>query len=162
EMKFLVPDLNAAKSLRLSSVVWSSQKEKVTAAVGAAETNKKLLAIHPLIQDGQKLVPSITRVFRKDQTLYVYFEVYDPSMDPDRKVPSVGAELELLQGPRRAFTSPPVRLNRLTTSRPGVAAFSFQVPLAKLAAGEYVSQVDVIDELGRKFAFPRSSIVILQ
>jgi VWFA-related protein len=161
ETKFTIPDLNSGKSLRVSSVIVSSQKEAMSAAVGAAEKNAKLIKEHPLIQDGQKLVPSITRVFRKDQTLYVYFEIYDPSLDPDQKTPSVTAGLQLMQGARQAFLSQPVRLNKLATARPGVAPFSFQVPLARLQPGEYVSQVDVIDELGRKFAFPRSSLVVL-
>ena len=96
ETKFTIPDLNAEKTLRVSSVIWSNQREAVTAAVGAADNNKKLMAAHPLVQDGQKIVPSITRVFRKDQTMYVFFEVYDPGMDPDRKVPSLTAEVELI------------------------------------------------------------------
>jgi VWFA-related protein len=161
ETKFTVPDLNTGKALRVSSVILSSQKEAVTAAVGAADNNKKLLANHPLVQDGQKVVPSITRVFRKDQTLYVYFEVYDPGIDPDRKIPDVYAGIELMQGARKAYTSQPVRVNKLATNRPGVAPFSFQIPLARLQPGEYISQVDVIDQTGQKFAFPRNSIVVL-
>jgi hypothetical protein len=82
-------------------------------------------------------------------------------LDPDQKTPSLTADLQLMQGARKAFTSQPVRLNKLATSRPGVAPFSFQIPLARLQPGEYISQVDVIDELGRKFAFPRSSLVVL-
>ncbi len=161
ETKFVVPDLNATKTLRVSSVILSSQKEAVTAAVGAADNNKKLLANHPLVQDGQKIVPSITRVFRKDQTLYVYFEIYDPSTDSDRRVPNLMAAVELMQGARKTFTSQPVRVNRVATSRPGVAAFNFQIPLARVQPGEYIAQVDAIDELGKKFAFPRNSIVVL-
>ena len=161
ETKFTVPDLSATKTLRVSSVILSSQKEAVSAAVGAADNNKKLLANHPLVQDGQKTVPSITRVFRKDQTLYVYFEVYDPVTDPDQKTPDVFAAVELLLNGGKAFTSPPVRVNKLATTRPGVAPFSFQIPLARLQPGEYMSQIDVIDPLGRKFAFPRNSIVLL-
>jgi VWFA-related protein len=161
EQKFTIPDLSAEKTLRLSSVIWSNQKEPIAATVGAAENNKKLLASHPLIQDGQKTVPSITRVFRKDQTMYVFFEVYDPGLDPDRKVPSLTAEVELISGGRRVFTSAPVRQNKLADKRPGVAQFSFQIPLAKLAAGQYISQVTVIDETGHKFAFPRNEIVLL-
>jgi len=163
ETKFTVPDLNSTKALRISSVILSSQKEAVAAAVGVADkkSEKKLLVIHPLVQDGQKIVPSITRVFRKDQTLYVYFEVYDPDMDPDRKIPNLFAGLELMQGARKAFTSQPVRVNRLATTRPGVAAFEFQVPLTRFQPGEYVAQVNAIDELGKKFAFPRSSMVVL-
>ena len=161
QTKFTVPDLNSGKALRVSSVILSSQKEPVAAAVGAADNNKKLMANHPLVQDGQRVVPSITRVFRKGQTLYVYFEVYDPGVDPEQKTSNVYAGIELLQGARKVFTSQPVRVNKLATNRPGVAAFSFQIPLARLEAGEYVSQVDVIDELGQKFAFPRNSIVLL-
>ena len=161
ETKFTVPDLKSDKTVRLSSVILSNQKEAVGAVVGAADNNKKLLANHPLVQDGQKTVPSITRVFRKDQTLYVYFEVYDPNVDPDRKTPDMVASVELLQGARKAYISQPSRVNKLSTTRPGVVAFNFQVPLARMTPGEYISQVDVIDEFGKKFAFPRNTLVVL-
>jgi VWFA-related protein len=161
ETKFVVPDLGSGSKMRVSSVVWSSQKEPLSATVGSADANKKLLAASPLVQDNQKLVPSITRVFRKDQTMYVYFEVYDPAMDPDRKTPSLSAQVDLLLGARKVYSSPPLRVQKLATSRPGVAPFAFQIPLAKLAQGQYVSQVTVIDENGRKFAFPRNEIVLL-
>jgi hypothetical protein len=42
-----------------------------------------------------------------------------------------------------------------------VAQFAFQIPLAKLPPGQYISQVNVIDETGRKFAFLRNNIVLL-
>jgi len=161
ETKFTIPDLNSGGKLRLSSVIWSNQKEPVNSAVGAAETNKKLIEANPLVENKQKIVPSITRVFRKNQTMYVYFEVYDPATDPNRKAPALMAEVDLLLGGRKVYTSAPVRVNKLATSRPGVAPFSFQIPLAKLPPGQYVSQLNVIDEMGRKFAFPRSEIVLL-
>jgi VWFA-related protein len=161
ETKFTIPDLSIEKTLRLSSVIWSNQREAVTATVGSVNNSKKVLAAHPLVQDGQKILPSITKVFRKDQTMYVFFEVYDPGMDPDRKVPSLTAEVELIAGGRRVFTSTPVRQNKLVDKRPGVAQFTFQIPLAKLAPGQYISQVNVIDETGHKFAFPRNEIVLL-
>jgi hypothetical protein len=161
EHKFTIPDLNSSKSLRVSSVILSNQKEALSSAIGAADTNKRLMATHPLVQDNQKIVPSITRVFRKDQTMYVYFEVYDPTMDPDRKLPNLSAEVDLLSGARKVYASPTVRVSKLGTPRPGVAPFVFQIPLAKLPAGQYISQVNVIDETGRKFAFPRNEIVLL-
>ena len=161
ETKFVVPDLNAGRNLRLSSVILSSQKEAVAAAVGSAGDNKRLLAGHPLVQNGQKTVPSITRVFRKDQTLYVYFEVYDPTPDQSARTPNLTADIDLIAGARKAFSSPPVRVNKLGTTRPGVASFSFQIPLSRVAAGQYIAQVNVIDENGRRFAFPRNSIVLL-
>jgi hypothetical protein len=161
ETNFVVPDLTASKDLRMSSVILSSQKEDVKAAVGSADSDKRALANHPLIQNGQKTVPSITRVFRKDQTLFVYFEVYDPATDTASKTPSLSAQVELLQGARKALTSMPERQEKMTPNRPGVTSFSFQMPLAKLAAGQYTAQINVIDEAGKRFAFPRSAIVVL-
>jgi VWFA-related protein len=162
ETKFNVPDLaQETKTLRLSSVVWSSQRETLSAVVGAADKNKKEMANHPLVQNGQKLVPSITRVFRKDQNLYVYLEVYDAMLDPERKAANVSAELTLYQGARKAFESNPIQLSEPAANRPGVLPLQFQVPLAKLNAGSYTAQVNVVDELGRKFAFPRGTLVVL-
>jgi VWFA-related protein len=161
ETDFVVPDLSASKDLRLSSVILSSQKEDVKAAVGSADNDKRALANHPLIQNGQKTVPSITRVFRKDQTLYVYFEVYDPVPEGASKAPDLTAQVELLQGARKAFSSMPAQQTKLTPNRPGVASFNFQVPLARMAAGQYTAQINVIDEAGKRFAFPRNAIVVL-
>ena len=97
ETPFTIPDLSAEKALRISSVIYEQPEGPVAAAVGSAVNDKKALTNHPLIQDGQKMVPSITRVFRKDQTMYVYFEVYDPSSD-EQKTPNVVAEVDLYAG----------------------------------------------------------------
>src|SRR5262249_50524692 len=89
ETKFTVPAQAASGDvLRLSSAVWSSQREPLSSALGVGET-KKLLEIHPLVTEGQKLIPSITRVFNRKQNLYVYFEVYDPATDGKDKAARV-------------------------------------------------------------------------
>ena len=162
ETKFTVPDVNLEqRKLKLSSVVWSSQREKLSAAVGAADRNRKEVANHPLINDGEKLVPSVTRVFRRDQNLYVYLEVYDPAIDPAQKTPKVTAALTLYQGARKAFESNPVQVTRLAPNRPNVLPMEFQAPLSKLSGGVYTAQVNVVDDLGGKFAFPRNTLFVL-
>lgn len=162
ETKFTVPDLNQeTHKLRTSSVVWAAQREPLSAAVGQADKNRKEMANHPLVQDGTKLVPNVTHVFRKNQNLYVYLEVYDPSLDPAHKAPNLTAELSLYQGARKAFESNPVEVSQVAASRPGVVPMQFQIPLAKLNAGAYTAQVNVVDDLGGKFAFPRGQLVVL-
>ena len=163
EARFSVPDLaeTAEDALRLSSVVWANQREPLSAAVASAANDKKLLGAHPLIRDGQKLVPSVTRVFRKNQNLYVYFEVYDPGRAGADETPSVSATLSLYRGQTKAFESDPVRVNQTVAGRPGTVAFQFQAPLARLHAGRYICQVNIVDEIGRKFAFPRAPLVLL-
>lgn len=151
EMRFEVPDLSLAdESLKLSSVVWSSQRQPLSAAVGAAEKQKKLLAANPLVRDGQKLVPSVTRVFRKQQSLYVYFEVYESE--------TVAATLSFFDGRIKAFETTPVHAAQPVGKKLPV---QFQVPLSRLKPGNYVCQLNIVDELGRKFAFPRAPVVVL-
>ena len=163
ETSFKVPDLAAAAGagLKLSSVVWSSQREPLSAAVGDAGTKKKVIAADPLVQDGQRLVPSITRAFRKDQNLLVYLEVYDTGTDADTKAVSVSANVSFFLGDKKAFESPSVRLSQLAKNRRATLPLQFQVPLAKLLPGQYTCQINIVDEIGRKFAFPRGSVVVL-
>jgi VWFA-related protein len=161
ESKFTVPDvLNEQRYLRLSSIVWANQREALSAAVGAAERNKKLLAEDPLVKDGFKLVPSITKVFRKDQDLYVFFEVYDPGTDASRKVPAIVASVAFFRGKLKAFQSDELRVTQ-PVGRGNVVGVHFTIPLASLAPGRYTCQVNVVDELGKKFAFRRTPLVLL-
>jgi len=161
ETKFTIPDLRLEKQkLRLSSVIWSAQREPLSAAVGRAGRNKTETN-HPLIQNGEKLVPSITHVFRKDQRLYVYLEVYDLALDSERKTPNVTAELVLYQGAKKVFESHPLQQTQWAVNRPNVLPVRFQIPLNQLSTGVYEAQVNLVDEVKQKFAFPRSTVVVL-
>jgi VWFA-related protein len=159
EGKFVIPNLNAAGEgrLRVSSVVWSNQRESIKAAVGGAQNNRKGLESDPLIQNGEKIVPNIRKVFRTDQNLYVYMEVYDPAAEP-----SVAAALTFYRGRIKAYQSAPVRLSETLPNRPGVMPVRFQIPLSALAPGKYTCQVNVIDEKAAKFAFPRTDLMVVK
>src|ERR1019366_2887494 len=84
DTKFTVPDLSADTSgLKLSTVILSNQREPVTAAVGTAERfSRKEVRANPLIVGDHKVVPNINHVFRRNQSLYVNFDVYDALPDP--------------------------------------------------------------------------------
>jgi len=161
ETDFVVPNLNAdSKGLRVSSVVWSGQRQAVAEAIGAG-ANQKLLVNHPLVRDGQKLIPSITRALSTKQNLFVYFEVYDPAQQSGAKTARVVAEVTFYRQGRKAFESAPVQLSALSPNRAGTMPVQFQVPLASLKPGRYTCQVSVIDENARKFEFLRAPLVVL-
>ena len=161
ETDFTVPNVNAdQKNLRLSSVVWSGQRQPVAEAVGAG-ANQQLLANHPLVSEGQKLIPSITRALSIRQNLYVYFEVYDPGQMPATKKPNVMATVSFYRQGKKAFESAPVQLSALAGKRAGTLPVQFQVPLGKFKPGRYTAQVSVIDEASRKFDFLRAPLVVL-
>jgi len=165
ETPFTIPDLNAEKTLKISSVVLSNQREPLEQQVGGVKNNKKLIAENPLIDNGQKLVPNVTRVFRTGQNLFVYVEVYDPgipvNLPENFRRADVEANLALYRSGKKVFETSPVRASRLTESRESTLPVWLQFPVSQVEPGKYRCQVNLIDEFGRKFAFPRASLAIL-
>ncbi|HEY4084374.1 MAG TPA: VWA domain-containing protein [Bryobacteraceae bacterium] len=157
-----IPDLSVDQpsKIKTSSLVLSSQRQPLKDAVGKADANLKVEAASPLVSDGQQLVPSITRVFRKNQNLYVYMEVYDPTLGADQK-PSVAATLSFYRGKNKMFDSEPVYLNSFLPQRGQTLPVKFMAPLSKLPSGVYTVQINLVDENGHKFGFQRAEIKVL-
>ena len=162
EQKLVIPDLAADQptKIKTSTMVLSSQRQALKSAVGKADPNARNAESSPLVEDGQQLVPSITRVFRKDQSLYVYMEVYDPTLGSDQK-PSVAATLTFFRGKNKMFDSEPVYLDEFIPKRGQTLPVKFQVPLSKLPTGVYTCQINLMDENGHKFGFERADIKVL-
>jgi VWFA-related protein len=163
ETPFTIPDLASGSALRVSSVIFSNQRGGQSTGV---KNTKKLLEQNPLIDSsGQKIVPNVIRVFRPGQDLYVYLEVYDPTlpenMPANVRMTSVAADLALYQGDRKVLETQAVRVNRPDAKRENVIPLRLQASLKDQKPGKYMCQVNVIDELGRKFAFPRMPVVLL-
>jgi VWFA-related protein len=159
ETKFVVPDLTTeALYLPISSVVLSYQREKLTAAVASAEKDKKLLGANPLIQDGTKLVPSVTRVFRQKEDMFVYVEAYQPGAEKTRMMV---ANVSFFRGSVKAFETAPLQVTEGLNAKSKAVPMSFSVPLEKLQPGRYTCQVSVIDPASQRMAIWRSPMVLL-
>ena len=162
ESPFTVPDLNASKdAARLSSVVWSSQSIPIADAIGVADKKlAKKQSEHPLVRDKQKMLPSVTHVFRPGQKLSVYAELYDAAKNEESGQPSVSAVVGLYRDRKLVIQSQPVRVTQLQPGR-GASSLLVEMALQGIAAGEYSAQLTVIDEAGRKFAAARTPLVIV-
>jgi len=166
ETPFTVPDLSAGNALRLSSIILSNQRESLKEQIATVRNDKKLLAENPLIdKSGRKIVPNVTRVFRSGQNLFVYLEVYDPVMpessSQERHSASVAANLALFSGTHKVMETPQVHANRLDSKRDSVLPMRLTVQFNDLKPGQYTCQINVIDELGHKFAFPRTPLFVM-
>jgi VWFA-related protein len=161
---FTIPDLAAdSMTLKTSSIVWSSQREALKAAVGSAEqVTRKNATANPLIAGDEKVVPNITKLFRRGQNLYVTFDVYDPVPDPEKDTArKVAVTMSFFdQKGMKTFEAGPIRATEVASTRPNAVPVQIQVPLKSLAPGRYVCQLNVVDEVGRKFAFHRANLVI--
>ena len=148
ETPLFVPDL-AQAPVKVSSVTLSTQ---------VREVGRRGLD-NPLVRDGLELVPNLTRVVRRDQPLFFYYEVYDPQVgDADR--PAVLTSLAFYRGGVKVFETPAVERTAIDEERRGAVLFQFQIPAAQLLPGLYTCQVNIIDEVGGAFVFPRLTLYV--
>jgi VWFA-related protein len=178
ETDLTVPDLKKVP-LKMSSVLLASQR---------MAAGKKQQQENPLIRDGEQFVPNLPHVFRQDQHLYLLYEVYDPAKatgaeataaiasaegtsapappkkeKSDKNAPPpvrVMTSIEFLSGSAKAFETPLVQATQLNDPSRGAVAFQFDVPLASLKPGTYICQINVIDDAGGTFTFPRTAVLI--
>ncbi len=164
ETDLQVPDLRKSP-LKLSSVVLASQR--------APNTAKNV--VNPLVRDGVEWIPNIPHVFRQDQHLFFLYEVYDPVREkdapPQAASPGLGrrqtgpvrvlTSIEFLSGGAKVYETPLIEATALNIPERRAVAFQFDVPLAQLKPGTYVCQVNVIDDAGGSFSFPRAAMMVV-
>jgi len=111
--KFVIPNLNKETSgLPISSVVLSSQRVDLKDALFTAGKDK-LQVMNPLVLDGQKLIPSVTRVFSAAREMYVYLQAYESAAAPEPVV----AFVTFYRGRAKVFETPPLQVSELLQSR---------------------------------------------
>jgi hypothetical protein len=151
ETDIQVPDLKKAP-LKMSSVVVASQR--------TPDADKK--ATSPLVQDGLQWVPNVAHVFRQNQHLYFLYEVYDPAKQKDVKGNPIKVltNVEFVTNGTKVFETPLVTANAVNDAEHDGVVFQFDLPLAQLKPGTYICQVNVIDDAGGSFMFPRLALKV--
>jgi len=141
--------------LQLSSVLLSSQVEavKTTSEVKTqALAQDAKMASSPLEVGGERIIPSVTRMFTDQQTLYVFFQAYLPQK---ADATSLRAGLVFFRNGQRLSDTPmvaPAEYNDKTRT----AAFRISLPLSGLTAGRYTVQAIVVDAGTSFSAFARN------
>jgi VWFA-related protein len=165
QASFSIPNLNKVTTqIPISSVVLSSQRLSMGDALYNTVRGKQAAkndAANPLVQDGQKLIPSVTRVFKGDKELYVFLEAYvaPPAQAPTTATVTVTQSKPIMgyvslysQG-QLAFTSKLLAVTPLPNNRLGVTPFIFALSLGKLKAANYECQVTLLDAEQHRVAF---------
>jgi VWFA-related protein len=157
---FVIPNLNKEeKRIPISSVVLSSQRVDLKDALyNAVKGKDRSETANPLVRDGRKLIPSVTRVFSKAREMYVYLQAYEPYAAGDQPVI---AFVSLFAGEKKAFESEPVEVRSASANRLKPMPIQFTITLADLPPGKYDCQVTVLDPTGQKGAFWQAPVVIV-
>jgi VWFA-related protein len=163
ETDLQVPDLRK-NPLKMSSIVLASQR--------TPDTSKKNMS--PLVRDGVEWIPNVPHVFRQDQHLYFLYEVYDPTRQKGAPAEAASpgltrrttgpvrvlTSIEFLSNGTKVYETPLVEATAINIPERGAVAFQFDVPLTQLKPGTYVCQVNVIDDAGGSFSFPRLAMAV--
>jgi len=159
ETPFVVPNLNKEdKRVAISSVVLSSQRVDFKNALYNAKDKNQAETVNPLVQEGQKLIPSVTRVFSKTRDLYVYLQAYQ--QEATTANPLV-AFVTFYRGQSKAFETPPLKVTEALSNRLKTTPLKFSLSLAKLPPGEYNCQVTILDPTTQKAAFWQAPVMLI-
>jgi VWFA-related protein len=144
-----------ANRLQLSSVLLSSQIADIPKKTDVRRQSfgdSAKTKDSPLDLNGQRIVPSVTRVFTTDQMLYVFFQAYAPSKTD---INALRAGLVFFRNGQRFDDTPVVEASEVD-EKTHTASFRISLPLSKLPAGRYTVQTVVVEAGGLLSAFGRN------
>jgi VWFA-related protein len=148
ESAITVPELKK-EPMKVSSIVLGTQMEQ--ASKGKTD--------NPLVRDGVQLVPNLTHVVGRDQKLYFYYEVYDPS-EAAGASPQIRTSLAFYRGKVKVYETPVVERTTIDAPERHAALFQFEVPPDAFTPGLYTCQINIIDAVASHFAFPRVMLLV--
>jgi len=159
---FTIPNLNKEdKRVPISSVVLSGQRVDLKDAIynaSKAKERAKEEAANPLVLNGQKLIPSVTRVFSKSRDLYVYLQAYQQGVT---SVQPLIAFVSFYQGQTKVFETHPMEVTSGMSNSLKTMPLRFSIGLNPLPPGEYNCQVTVLNPDGQKSAFWQTPITLV-
>jgi VWFA-related protein len=154
---FTVPNLmRELTRLPTSSVVLSSQR--VPLAEALLSTKASALTVHPLVNNGQKLIPNVTRVFSRARDLFVYLQAYERDATVTRPLVAFAT---FFNESGKVFETMPFTVTEGLQKGPNAVPVAFTVPLGSLAPGRYDCQITILEPEGGKAAFWRAPIVVI-
>ena len=157
--KFTIPNLNKEeKRVAISSVVLSSQRLDMRDALFNAKDKLGAASVNPLLQDGRKLIPSVTRVFSRAREMYVYLQAYEQNA---ANTEPLVAFATIYQGDRKAFETTPIEITEAWTNRVKTMPIAFSLSLDQLPPGKYNCQVTILNPAGQKAAFWQAPVVVV-
>ncbi len=142
ESAIAVPQLRDA-GMKVSSVVLSTQLQRV--APGRSN--------NPLVRDGSQLLPNLTRIVGRNQNAYFYYEVYDPALAD--AAPELRTSLAFYRGNVKVYETPVVERVLVDDAARKAVLFQFEVPATAFSPGLYTCQINIIDAVAGRVAFPR-------
>ncbi len=150
--------------MTLSSVLLSSQlvpAEKSSEVETKGQGTRAKLSSTPLDMAGEQIVPSVTRFFTQQQTLYVFFQAYYPEKAAGFDPGTFRAGLIFFREGVQ-WNATPMLAPAAVDPATHTASFRISLPLAKLPVGSYAVEAVVIAAGTQQSAFGRAYLALEQ
>lgn len=157
--KFVVPNLEReAARLPISTVVLSTQRVVPADALYTVQQKIPATTANPLVADGLKLIPSVTRTFSAEVPLLIFLQAYQRDSTTPRPLVAFAT-----------FYRDGVKV--FETDAAGVEAWDpksralpvrLSIGAGQMEPGEYVCQVTVLDPGAGRTAFWRGAVTVVR
>jgi VWFA-related protein len=141
----------------ISSVVLSSQRVDMRRALYTAGKDKEQTA-NPLVFDGMKLIPSVTRVFSRKNEMHVYLQAYENTAT---ETEPLVAYVTFFRKQEKAFETSAVAITQGLQPKSKAVPLRFSIALDEFPPGEYSCQISILDPNGRKAAFWQAPVMLV-
>jgi VWFA-related protein len=159
---FTVPNLERQQaSLPISTVVLSSQRVASSDALFTVKQKISADVANPLVFEGQKLIPSVTRTFSARRPLLVFLQAYERDLPAQGTMRPLVAFVTFYRDGAKVYETDPLGIDSWDPKLRAVP-IRFSIPLSDLKPGNYDCQVTVLDSTAGKAAFWRAGIVIVK
>lgn len=170
EGPLVLPEISDT-GLALSSVVLSNEVKNPAEAPAARGRGARDAKSSLLVVGSRAVLPSVTRVFRTNQTLSIYLESYGgkaAAASPNGSAGGAAAggnsppavAVVFFRGGRRFAEAGPF-VGKIQKSSGERAVYFAQIPLEKFPPGRYTLQVNVLDPSSHRAAFARSPLAVV-
>jgi VWFA-related protein len=157
---FAVPNLERERvRLPISSVILTSQRVAPTDTLQTVRQTISADTANPLVADGHRLVPSVTRRFNAGDPLFGFLHAYE--RDAATQQPLI-ALVALYRDGAKTFETAPLAVRDAWDPKSKAVPINFTVTFGDLQAGAYVCQVTVLDPVNRRAAFWRAPILLVR
>jgi VWFA-related protein len=164
QTSFVIPNLERDRDrekarLPISTVVLSTQR--VTAEDALYTVKQKIAAevANPLVFDGQKLIPSVTRAFHVGRPLHVFLQAYQRDSMTLRPVV---AYVTFSQGGKHVFETDAYAISEGWDPKLRAVPVRISIPLDDLPPGLYDCQVTVLDPTAGRAGFWRAPVSLVR
>ena len=158
---FTIANLNRDTQLPITSVVLSSQlidDATPNAYMAGVKPRAAQPPVNPLVQDGKRMIPSVTRVFNSQSDMYVYLQAFEKGATTTAPLM---ARVAFYRGPVKVMETSEVKVSDGLDPKTKMLPIRMDVGLGSLKPGEYDCQVTVVDPATQKSATWQAPVTIV-